>query len=123
MFELPSLRGPWQELRDEPQVSEAEFAQLAHLVAGEPVALANPVGSTWDGLRGGEEIPLVEDVLATLSAAPGSPVPDEAVQKAMDLVERLERAAGISPPRPDPGAVEFERQLAQLAAMTPVGRR
>jgi hypothetical protein len=41
----------------------------------------------------------------------------------MELIERLERAAGISPPTPDPEAVEFDRQLAQLAAMTPVGRR
>jgi hypothetical protein len=41
----------------------------------------------------------------------------------MALVEKLERAAGISPPRPDPEAVEFDRQLAQLAAMTPVGGR
>ncbi|HUY08086.1 MAG TPA: hypothetical protein VMW80_01355 [Candidatus Dormibacteraeota bacterium] len=66
---------------------------------------------------------MVEDVLAAHSAAPGSPVPDQAVAAAMALVEKLERAAGISPPRPDPEAVEFDRQLAQLAAMTPVGGR
>jgi len=41
----------------------------------------------------------------------------------MDLVERLEREAGISLRRPDPKAMEFDRQLAQLAAITPVGGR
>jgi hypothetical protein len=51
--------------------------------------------SPWDGLGdGGETIPLVEDVLAALSAAPGSSVADEEVDKAMDLVERLEREEG-----------------------------
>ena len=68
---------------------------------------------------------MVEDVIAQLAAeaavASGTRVPDQAVAAAMALVAELEARAGIRPPVPDPAAVEFDRQLGQLAAMTPVG--
>lgn len=70
---------------------------------------------------------MVEDEIAHLAAeaavASGTPVPNRAVAAAMALVAELEAMAEISPPRPSPEEAEFDRQLAQLAAMTPVGRR
>ena len=40
---------------------------------------------------------------------------------ALAAVAALEAKAGPRPSASDPKAVEFDRQLAQLAAMTPVG--
>lgn len=79
--------------------------------------------SPWAALAEGDEIPELEYFIAALGADADSAGRNDVVDKAMRLVGRLERAAGISPPVPDPAALDYGRQMGQLAATTSAWRR